>query len=63
MNYTNDLDGCLNILNYISNLSNFMILFYGLPNILSHLNQLLSKKVPKLLESYNTKESPPSYKI
>ena len=28
------------------------MLFSGLPNLLSHFNELLSRKVPKLLESY-----------
>ena len=31
---------------------NFITLFFGLPNLLSHFNQLLSKKVLKLLVSY-----------
>ena len=31
---------------------NFMILFYGLSNLLSHFIQLLDLKVPKLLKSY-----------
>ena len=34
------------------NLPNFRILFFELPNLLLHFNQLLGKKVPKLLESY-----------
>ena len=36
------------------NLSNFMLLFFGLPDLLLHFNLLLGRKVPKLLESYGS---------
>jgi hypothetical protein len=34
---------------------NIKILFYELPNLLSHFNELSDKIVPKLLENYNSK--------
>ena len=37
----------------VLNLSNFIILFFGLPNSLSHFNAILGRKVRKLLESYD----------
>ena len=42
----------LYILIYLFYMPNFMILFYGLSNLLSHFIQLLDLKVPKLLKSY-----------
>jgi hypothetical protein len=38
MNYKNDLDECLTYLNYFFDLPNIGILFFGLPNLLSHFN-------------------------
>ena len=38
MNYKNDLDECLTYLDYFFDLPNFRILFFGLPNLLSHFN-------------------------
>ena len=52
INYRNDLDECLVFYGSLLNLPNFRILFYGLPSLLSNFNQLLSVKVPKLLDSY-----------
>ena len=55
MNYKNDLDERLTLKNLI--LPNFKILFFGLSNLPSHLNELSCKKVPKLLENYNTNQT------
>ena len=50
MNYRNDLDEYL-IFSFFY-MPSFRILFFGLPNLLSHFNILLSTKVPKLLENW-----------
>ena len=47
-NYGNDLDECLTYI-YIYVIK----LFLDYNNLLSHFNQLLVRKVPKLLENYN----------
>ena len=54
MNYRNDLDECMTYSNYFLNLSNFRIFLNELPNLLSHFDSLLGRKVPKLLESHDT---------
>jgi hypothetical protein len=64
MNYKNDLDECLTYFKLLFlTYPIFLILFSRLPNLLSHFNQLLSKKVPKLLESYDNSFPLDGYKI
>ena len=52
MNYINDLDECLTYSIYLFIFLILEYIFFGLPNLFPQYNEVLGRKVPKLLESY-----------